>query len=168
MKTFISETYLKSQTAIYDSVDAKDLLPHLLRAQEMQVQPLLGTKLYLEMQNALNSGSLSPDQSALLRYIEPVVAHYTLYYAYPFCWAKFTNKGIVNKGSDHSNPVDLRAMQYLREEAKNTAEFHAQRLMDYLKDPDNRSKYPSYWDANKPVLPNKSNNAYSSGWYMPD
>lgn len=164
---FITETYLKSQTAIYNSVDVKDLLPHIVKAQDINVVNILGSELFNELKTAVTEDTLTANQNELLGFLRPMIAHYTVYHAYPFVQTKFTAKGLVQKNGENSNTIDLKVMQYLRDEVKNTAEYYAQRVIDYLKDTDNVDKFPTYHNATKPVLPT-SGGGYQSGMYIPN
>ncbi len=55
----ISETILKERTKLHSNVDPKLLFPDIKVAQDMYIEPLLGTALYNKILDDINAGTLT-------------------------------------------------------------------------------------------------------------
>ena len=55
---FISESKLKSSTAINLNVSTDLLLPYVLQAQKLYVEPKLGTTLYKKLESLITAGTI--------------------------------------------------------------------------------------------------------------
>ena len=56
---FISEAKLKDSTAINLNVDPQILLPYVLQAQRIYIEPKLGTDLYQKLEAEITAGTLT-------------------------------------------------------------------------------------------------------------
>ena len=56
---FISEAKLKDSTAINLNVDPQILLPYVLQAQRIYIEPKLGTTLYQKLEAEITAGTLT-------------------------------------------------------------------------------------------------------------
>ena len=73
---FISEQVLKENSLIDNNNDAKILLPIIKKAQDLFLQPLLSTKLYVDLQDKITDNELSQDEKDLIEtYIHPALIH---------------------------------------------------------------------------------------------
>lgn len=130
---FVSEEYIRKNTVINENIDSKYLLPIMLRAQEKYMLRLLGTGLYNELQQQIANNNISPANLTLLNdYISICLSEYILYEAAPFLVYKYTNKTIAKKNSENSTPAELKEVIWLQEQHMNSAQWYAQRLIDYL------------------------------------
>ena len=143
---FVSERFLKDHTAISGNVDAKELLPFVEEAQDQFVQSLTGSKLYEQLLDSVFNSSTTADEDTLLELIRTALSWFCVYKALPFVNWKFRNRSIQGGGgstyTEDGTPADLTVLKYLRDESRTNAEFHAQRVVDYLCS--NMSKYPNY------------------------
>lgn len=154
---FISERYLKDNTAFNNAVDVTELLPHILIAQDIYIQPVLGSKLYNRLKSQVEleyttPGTLTSDEIDLLKLIRPALAHYTYSRALPFIYAKTRSKGIMKGETETAKSTEFDEMKYLKDDAMNTAEFYTQRIQDYLCE--NGSKFSEYINPDNPISPN--------------
>ena len=158
---FISEESIKSSTTINGNVDAELLLPYIKVAQDIHIHQLLGTDLYEKLQSDITGSSVAGAYATLLdNYIQPVLIHYSLYECLPFLSYKIMNKDIVRKISETSTAASLEDIVYIRDIVKNTAEFYASRLVDYIKN--NSASYPEY-NSNSGGDLSPTKEAYFSG-----
>jgi hypothetical protein len=139
---FVSETWLKNNTAISGNLDILELLPFVQEAQDQYVQDLTGSSLYETLKTAVVGASLSADQTALMNLIRPALAWYSVYKALPFLNWKLKAKAVLRGNGEGVEPAALDEIRYLREEVKQNAQFHSQRVVDYLAK--NCSKFPDY------------------------
>lgn len=158
---FVSEDTIKKSTTINGNVDVELLLPYIKVAQDIHIHQLLGTDLYDKIQNEITAGTLTGAYKSFTDdYIQPVLIHYSLYECLPFLSYKIMNKDIVRKISEQSTPASLEDIKYIREIVKNTAEYYATRLVDYLCN--NNHLFPEYTtNSNGDLAPTKD--TYFSG-----
>ena len=165
---FISESYLKDKTPFYISVDPKDYKSHIETAQDIYIMKILGYKLYNELQDAIIADTVTSDQTELLALIRPCLAWYSYYMALPFVLVKTTNKSLVVKNSDNSNAISFEDMKYLKSSSENTAQSYSEQIVNYLTNPVNYTKFPSYTTpSNYDTRPEKGSQ-YFNGIYLND
>lgn len=167
---FISQNSFYDISPLYDNVEVKDIKSHLVSAQDIDIQTLLGYRLYNELQDSIIEQSLTTDQQELLELIKPCLTWFAYSTALPFLLIKSTNKSLVTKNSDNSQPVSMGDMIYLKNEAQNRAEHYATLVRDYLNHPDtiSQNKFPSYQnqDSNQ-IEANKDSQFVNYSWFIP-
>lgn len=132
---FISTLYLKQNTTIEDNVDDNKLVPFIYSAQDTHIQQALGTNFYDRLKSGVTLNNLSTLEDDFLRdYVQPALAQWTFYEAYPFLNFKATNKAISKESSEFSQPSELDEIKYLRNAIRDLAEFYLKRLNSYLCD----------------------------------
>tara|TARA_R100000655_G_scaffold1600_5_gene6076 strand:- start:760 stop:1344 length:585 start_codon:yes stop_codon:yes gene_type:complete len=162
---FISEDTIKKSTTINGNVDAELLLPYIKVAQDIHIHQLLGTDLYDKLASLIQAGTMqdaaNDDYETLIDvYVQPCLIHYSLYECLPFLSYKIMNKDLVRKISEQSTNASLEDLKYLRGIVLNTAEYYAERLVEWLRN--NHSKYPEYTsNTGADLSPNKE--AFFSG-----
>jgi len=65
-------------------------------------------------------------------YVGPALIQYALYLVLPNLKYKFVEKGILNGTSEETQSTTLQELQYLREQALETAMFYDQRMREFL------------------------------------
>ena len=129
----ISATYIKQITGVHANVNDDVLNISTNLAQDLYIQPALGTDLFNKVRTDVTSNSLTGNYATLVNtYISPALAWFTVYEAAREVNFKIMNKSIASSSSDNSQPVDWQTMQNLREEYRDKAEFYLKRLNDYL------------------------------------
>lgn len=163
---FITTTYLREKTPIQDAVDDDFLIPFIQQSQDLTLQEILGATFYDTLKNGVANNTLNNDEDYLLRsYIQPMLAQWSFYRAYPHLLAKPTNKSISKERSEYSEPVGLDELKYMRSAIRDTAEFYSRRLQKYLND--YNYLFPTYASpASKDNMP-KRRNDYYGGIYLP-
>lgn len=132
----ISETKLKNFTYIHQNVDMALLTAGIYVAQDIHLQTLIGTKgldhyTYLVKSVQLSGGTMStPDRIMLDDYIAPYLLWYSYYEVLPEIWNRKMNKGLQVGASEQSNALDIKGMQYFRDNALSKGQFYGQRLLD--------------------------------------
>lgn len=163
---FISTTYFKSNTTVQGNVDDDIIIPFIYRAQDIDLQQVLGTTFYNRLKEGVVNNNLNSDEDTLLRtYIQPMLVDYTLYYLIPHISYKFTNKAVSQQNSEFSNPSDLADIKYIRQSVRDMAEFYRERLVTYLCDYD--SLFPEYVNPDSKENLKKSSKSYFNGVYIP-
>jgi hypothetical protein len=158
----ISEQKLKDSTAINLNVDVNILLPYVLQAQTLYIEPKLGTQLYEHIKGLIQAGTIGNVGNAAYKtllddYISFVLVNYSFYHAIPYLRFKIENGNIYSKTSETGTALSTEESQSLREEISNTAQYYTERLIEYIRN--NTSLFPEY-STNSGADVNPDKNAY--------
>ena len=130
---FISETLLKSKTAINDNVDSGELRFCIELAEDINIQETLGQKLYDRIQDDVASNTISGNYKKLLDdYIVPATILWSYYHALDNFLVKFMNVGLVQNNTEQGQAIDLRTFQFLKNNARSQAEWYDDAMRKYL------------------------------------
>lgn len=161
----IDEVYLQNNTSIGQNIDALAIYPFIESAQDIYIQDLLGTAFYNDLTYKLYAGTTwSNDELIVVELASKALAFWTVYMALPHLAIKIRNVGIARPISDNTQPSTMEELRYIRNEVKDTAEFHAQRLTTYLCN--NSIKYPLYLNQGAKPDMSPSNGQYDSDIYL--
>jgi len=174
---FISEDYLKTNTAINENVDSGELRFAILTSQSINIQETLGQPLYEEIQLQVSGNTLTPDNRYLLdKYIVPATTQWAYYHGLDNFFVKWVNVGLVQNRNEQGSNIDIRTFKYLKDNARSTAEFYDTNMRRWLCAKSNL--YPKYnvieigkimperGSANRRSIAMKSGNFYPY-WYGP-
>jgi hypothetical protein len=161
----ISEQKLKDSTAINLNVDVNILLPYVLQAQTLYIEPKLGTQLYEHIKGLIQAGTIGDVGNVAYKtllddYISFVLVNYSFYHAIPYLRFKIENGNIYSKTSETGTALSTEESQSLREEISNTAQYYTERLIEYIRN--NIGDYPEY-STNSGADVNPDKNAYYNG-----
>lgn len=167
---FVSENKLKQFTTINQNVDQALLTSCIFIAQEIHLQPIIGTKGYEYYQNQvkdvqLSGGTLSaPDKIMLDDYIAPFVIWAAYYEALPEIWSRKMNKAIVVGNTEQGSAVDIKGMQWYRDMAQGRYQFYSQRMLDRIQA--YSGDYPWFYSwSDKDGMPS-TNQTYFAGIHI--
>lgn len=142
----LGESIFKQLSPLAGTLDYDFIRPHVITAQDMRIQPTLGTKLYEKLQTKIVDNDLTPEEALLLDdYIGKTLSWYTVYEAMVFLLVKLSNSGIVQKSTADEVGISFADAKSLKLESWGKAEFYKQRLIDYLLA--NTVLYPEYTQA---------------------
>jgi hypothetical protein len=161
----ISEQKLKDSTAINLNVDVNILLPYVLQAQTLYIEPKLGTQLYEHIKGLIQAGTIGDAGNVAYKtllddYISFVLVNYSFYHAIPFLRFSVENGNIYSKTSETGTALTTEESQSLREEISNTAQYYTERLIEYIRN--NIGDFPEY-STNSGADVNPDKNAYYNG-----
>lgn len=159
--------YIKETVIIDSNVDDLLLISAVRNAQEIEIQKVLGTKLYNKIMSDLSSNSLANQYENLLYdYIQIAHCNWTLYHSFVNLEWKLTNKSVSEKSSDNSQATDKKNISFLRENTRLIAESYSQRMTDIIIA--NIGDFPEYetsgCSTNGNISPDK--NQYFSGMQL--
>lgn len=154
---FIDEATFKTRTGVSNAIDGgKQLRPMIKVAQDMFVQPALGSTLYQRLQTAVANSTLNTYERALIDdYITDCLIWATVSYLPVTMGYQFFSKGALQKTSEESNTPGKNELDYIGTYYQNLAEFYKQRIINYLRA--NSSLFAEYkspgcgWDVIQPV-----------------
>tara|TARA_R110002167_G_scaffold105543_2_gene271445 strand:- start:674 stop:1201 length:528 start_codon:yes stop_codon:yes gene_type:complete len=158
---FISETKLKSSTAVNLNVDVDLLLPFVKEAQKLYVETALGTDLTEHLKAEIVAGTLAgADKTLVDEYIGDMLPGYSLYHAFNYLRHKVENGNIFSKTSETGTALTTAEAQSFREEILNTASYYRERMIDYICN--NSTSFPTY-STNTGADVNPSSENYYNG-----
>lgn len=142
----ISETALKRYTVLNDNVDAAYITPSIIKAQDIGLQPLIGTVLYKKlcslMPDDINQQANAKYKTLIDDYVTPYLCNKVLEEIQWALFAKLRNNGIVTSQDQQTQQLSISDCEYLRKKYQYDADFYGKRLTDYLHA--NASRYPEY------------------------
>ena len=162
---FISLNELKKNTAINGNIDANKLLPAIKTAQQLEIEPILGTDLYDKLSAEIAGGTLSGDYLTLKQdYIHDILIHAAISFYLPYASYQMTNGGISKwNGGANFESLETGEVSMMVNKEKALAESYKKRLIDHLCN--NSTLYPEY-STNTGEDINPSNNTNSTGLYL--
>lgn len=176
----ISEGKLKQFTNINSNVPLDTLRAEIQIAQDIELQPLLGTLFYNTLLSKVSStgNTLNADETTLVNdYIQPFLIQVSYFNAIPHLHYRTMNRGIVEGQMESASSVDIETMKYLRSIQKQRSDFYKQRLLDYLILGNGQGKFPQYETASTQdgMIPDRTakynnpivlNHTSRKGWSM--
>ena len=144
---FISESVLKSSSALNLNISTTLLLPYVRQAQKLYIETKLGTDLNNKLKDLIVAGTVNDAgneayATLLNDYIPDVLVNFSFFHAIPFLRFKIENGNIYSKTSETGTALSTEEAQHLREEIRNTAEYYTERMIDYICN--NSSLFPEY------------------------
>ena len=103
-------------------------------AQDIEIQRLLGTKLYNAILAKIKTNTLAGDYEYLvLQWVQNALLYFSYYYALEDIYIRPRNNGLLSPtGGENSERVDGTWYNRKRESVKNKAQFYSERLTNYL------------------------------------
>lgn len=162
----ITAEYYKRNTVVNGNVDDELIIPNILKAQNLNIERILGTNLFNLVITEVQSGTVSPRIKTLIEdYIQVALVEWVSYHSFLYLNYKLTNKAVSKKSSDNSEPSDISEVNYLRMSVKNDAEYYSDRITKFLKA--NIDIYREYYEGNSEydeIRPTKKN--FFGGIYL--
>lgn len=143
----ITEQKLKDNSSITDNVDSSELRFSIQQAQQIFIQESLGTNLYEYILDLVKTGDIEDPskihyKELLNNFIQPTLISYSFYLALDNFFIKFVNVGLQQFRSEQSNPIGVKEFTYLKNNARDQAQFNDNLLRRHLVF--NNWKYPQY------------------------
>ena len=162
---FISEAKLKDSTAINLNVDPEILLPYVLQAQRIYIEPKIGTDLYEKLESLITAGTIGnvgneAYKTLVDEYIGDCLPSWAFHMCIPYLRFKTENGNIYSKTSETGTALSTADAQHLREEVRNNAEYFTERMIKYITN--NTSSFPEY-NTNSGADISPDRNAYYNG-----
>ena len=162
---FISEAKLKDSTAINLNVDPNTILPYILQAQRIYIEPKIGTDLYQKLESLITAGTIGnvgneAYKTLVDEYIGDCLPSWAFHMCIPYLRFKTENGNIYSKTSETGNALSTEEAQHLREEVRNNAEYFTERMIQYITN--NITLFPEY-NTNSGADISPDQNAYYNG-----
>jgi hypothetical protein len=163
---FINRTDLVRNSIIDGNVDTDKFIQFVKIAQEIDIQQLLGTKMYDGLTSAIpyiDDPVNARWKTVLDDYIVPMLIWYAQANYMPFAAYQIKNGGVFKHTSENAQSVDKNEIDFLVEKARTHAEWYSRRFIDFMSF--NQTTYPEYTsNVNDDIYP--SNDATFNGWVL--
>ena len=161
---FVTKEDVVRMTDLNGNTDVDRFLSKVKIAQDLDVQILLGTRLFERIKtDILNDTLADPYLYLLEEKIKPIVIHYSMVQYLPSAPYVVGNKGVYKRTSENGQVVDANELIKMIENERSVAEAYAQRFIDYMSF--NQNLYPEYFqNTNDDMYPTRRN--YFNGWYI--
>ena len=131
-KTLINAEYLKSYSMFPKNYDLTDIENFVPIAEQIHILPILGTALYEELLEQVDSNSLTDENSTMLLEIYKVEGIAVLYESLPFVWSHISQVGITKGKSDNSDSIENKDLAYLNTHIKAQLDYAKKYLREWL------------------------------------
>jgi hypothetical protein len=130
----ISEANLRQFTDINNNVDSELLKNAIREAQDIELQRVLGTKLYQKILADIATGTLSGNYEVLvLDWVQNALLYEAYYYALEDIYLRPRNNGLlIPQGGENSAAADGTWYNRKRQSVENKKQFYEERLTNYL------------------------------------
>jgi hypothetical protein len=163
---FINRTDLIRNSIMDGNVDTDRFIQFIKIAQEIDVQQIMGTKMYDGLTTAIPNIDLPANarwKTVLDDYIAPMLIWYAQSNYMPFAAYQIKNGGVFKHTSENAQSVDKNEIDFLVETARTNAEWYSRRFIDFMSF--NQTTYPEYTsNINDDIYP--SNDATFNGWVL--
>lgn len=156
-------------TALKGNIDEDKILPHVKTAQDIHLQPVIGTRLLDKCKALIEADELDDPANEIYKqlvyvYITPALVFYTMADTLPFLQYEIANGGIFQHQSENSATPPVEEVDKLLQKFKDKGEFYGNRLTDWLCD--NQSKIPELSGAGSDTDLPASGQATFHGWVV--
>jgi hypothetical protein len=130
----ISEQKMREFTPLNNNVDSKLLTNCIIVQQDINIQRLLGTKLYHRLIDDVKANNVTGNYKILLEdWVQPSILWWGYYEILENVYSRVRNNGLLSPtGGENSKEVDYALYSRLRDSAKNKAEYYSELLARYL------------------------------------
>ena len=138
----VSDSELKAFTLLDFNIDQDKIIPYILEAQRLRLEPMIGTPLYKKLQQ----NNLSYEYQTLINdYVSPTLVHWALASYLNVAAYQVAEGGVFKHFSTDSETVTPNEVRNLVAEEHAKGETYARRMVDFLDT--YKASYPE-WDEN--------------------
>jgi hypothetical protein len=130
----ISEENLRQFTDINNNVDSELLKNAVRESQDIEIQRILGTKLYEAILDKIKTNTLTGVYEVLvLKWVQNALLYAAYYYALEDIYLRPRNNGLlIPTGGENSEKADGTWYNRKRQSVQNKKQFYEERLTNYL------------------------------------
>jgi len=164
---FINRTDLVRNSIIDGNVDTDKFIQFIKLSQEIDIQQIIGTKMYDGLTAAIVAGIDLPANARWKTILDEFVVSMLIWYAQsnyiPFAAYQIKNGGVYKHTSENAETASKNEVDFLVETARTNAEWYSRRFIDFMNF--NQSTYPEYTNnVNDDIYP--SYNATFNNWVI--
>lgn len=156
---FVSRKDIVSKTPIGGTVDPDKLMQYIEIAQDLSIEPQLGTDLYNKLQNDIINDTLAGDYKDLLvNYIKPMLIHFAAAEFLAYASYNVSNGGIFRHSPENGQAVNREDVDYIVEKQRKTAKVYEDRFNDYMCS-HAATKFPEFYtNSDSDISPSRRTN----------
>lgn len=140
----ISPKTFKDRTPAHTNTDDKLIYPIIKVVQDFHVLPLLGSALFLKLQDGIENENLTGDYLTLRNeYLIDVMIWLIMAEMPDTLQYQYFNNGVETINADKSQGIDVTKLNALKTKYKSYAEFYIKRAMQYLRE-NAKANFPEY------------------------
>ena len=149
----ISEAQIRNYTDIEDNVDSALIKNGIREAQDIKLQPIIGTLLYEKLTSLVDAGTIGDSANAAYKtllddYIQNMLIYAAYWYILDSIYIRSRNNGLlIPDGGENSVSADRTMYNVKRQSVQNKMEFYANLLTDYIIE--EQTLYPELNASNK-------------------
>jgi hypothetical protein len=149
----ISEAQIRNYTDIEDNVDSALVKNGIREAQDIKLQPIIGTLLYEKLTSLVDAGTIGDSANAnyktlLDSYIQNMLIYAAYWYILDSIYIRSRNNGLlIPTPAENATNVDRSLFNVKRQAVQNKMEFYANLLTDYIIE--EQTLYPELNASNK-------------------
>ena len=129
----VDKTTIYKYTQLSGNVDIDKVTPFVKVAQDIQVQEVLGTKLYRAILTKVQNNTLTGNYLTLVNeYIQPLLIHYAMADFMLFHGYEISNAGILRNTPENTNLPSKEEIDMLVKRQRDIAETYRQKAVYYL------------------------------------
>lgn len=133
----IDEAYIKAYSIVSDNLDSKYLQPSIIEAQDIYLEPLIGSQLMNKLSDLVTSEDIEKEENELYKYlldkfVQPFLLNKVCSIVQFSVFAKIRNAGVMQYNDTQENSVNIENVNFMRKHFEDNAKFYAERMTDYL------------------------------------
>lgn len=132
MTKLISPTTVREYSWMQENVDEDFIVPLITPIELFKLVPVIGQDKYDELIGQVETPPMTAANIALMEYITPMLAFYTLEKLAFALGNQITNTGVISKDNENGANLTREAMFRTEHEFKSMAESYQKRLIDYM------------------------------------
>ena len=140
--TVLTEEYLKANAPISININLKQIKPYISIAEKIWLEPLIGTPLYDELLEQVNTNSLTEENSTLYLMLAPYVSFAVIYESAPFLMYHFSDVGVTRGKSDNSDSITINEANFISTRLRSTLETLKSNFKKWMDE--HSDSYPLY------------------------
>ena len=158
--TVLTEEYLKANAPISININLKQIKPYISIAEKIWLEPVIGTPLYEELLEEVNTNTLTEENSTLYLMLAPYISFAVIYESAPFLMYHFSDVGVTRGKSDNSDSITINEANFISTRLRSTLETLKSNFKKWLDD--HSDNYPLY----KPNICDCTNECTDCDWLL--
>jgi hypothetical protein len=161
---WITKEHMSKFSNLTGNYDEDKLKQYIKIAQDVEVQQVLGTKLFQKIDDDIQAASLTGVYETLVTtYVQPMLIHYAMADLLQFEGYEISNAGIVRNNPEDTVLPDKKEIDSLVSRRRMIADQYRERLVAHLCY--TPSTYPEYTQSQEDgEYPNRSELGYTTPW----
>ena len=120
--TVLTEEYLKANAPISININLKQIKPYISIAEKIWLEPVIGTPLFEELLEQVNTNTLTEENSTLYLMLAPYISFAVIYESAPFLMYHFSDVGVTRGKSDNSDSITINEANFISTRLRSTLE----------------------------------------------